>query len=452
MSTSDKIYGSRKYPFKTSGQEGKRDNFEYYTLVNEKTQRLEVKDKGLTAANDRSVGYYDLSVKPPKFVRSSTFFARFDDKKELEFFSSEDGLKQAQTAAIQGGIKEQVKDAGVNPTVARKQMEDIVKTGSTNIDPNDANQVAQIIEQEKEEILGAVGRKNFGNLRYPYKTMSDDQDAIKFALLEFTPRSFDSKTPGVLQDRERKTVEQKQILGSVTLPIPGGIRDQNSVGWSAGELNPAQALGAQATISLLGDGDTKVGDIIKGVADTASLPGVKDTAIEALAGAATGTNQQLIQRQQGAVFNPNVELLFNKPNLRSFNFQFNLSPRNAGESREVKKIIRLFKQGMSVRKTQRGVFLKSPLIFQITYINNATNLNRFKEAALTNFAVDYTPNGSYSTFRDGTMTQYKITMSYQELDPIFSSDYDELDDSEFEFNGSGSLANPNTADSAGIGF
>ena len=451
MSTTDKVYGSRKYTFTTSGQKlGKRDKIKYFTLVNEKQKTMLVYDKGLTNLNDRLVGSYDLTKKPPKFKKNETSLF-ISDPSEVKYFQSPEGTKLTQTAAVQGGVKEQVKDNGVNSAVARKQMEDIVNTGSTNVDPNNEGQVKAITGEKKENFLGAIGRKRFGNLRYPEK-MSENQDAIKFALLEFTPRSFDSETPGVLQDRERKTVEQKQILGSVVLPIPGGIQDANSVGWSAGELNPAQALGAQATISLLGDGDTKVGDIIKGVADTASLPGVKDTAIEALAGAATGTNQQLIQRQQGAVFNPNVELLFNKPNLRSFNFQFNLSPRNAGESREVKKIIRLFKQGMSVRKTQRGVFLKSPLIFQITYINNATNLNRFKEAALTNFAVDYTPNGSYSTFRDGTMTQYKITMSYQELDPIFSSDYDELDDSEFEFNGSGSLANPNTADSAGIGF
>ena len=458
MSTTDKVYGSRDYQFKTSGQAGSRDERRYYTLINERTGKIIVKEATWGGnMTDRTIGSYNTKTKKfePQdgnllnpFATDVALTPR--DNKEYEFFSSPKGIKQIQNAAIKGGVKEQVKDAGVNPTVARKQMKDIVNTGSTNIDPNDANQVAQITEEEREKLLGAVGRKNFGNLRYPEK-MSEDQDAIKFALLEFTPRKFDPETPGVLQDRERKTVEQKQILGSVTLPIPGGIRDQNSVGWSAGELNPAQALGAQAAISLLKDGQSEIGDIIKGVADTASMTGAKEAATEALAGAATGAGQQLIQRREGAVFNPNVELLFNKPKLRSFNFQFNLSPRNEGESKEVKKIIRLFKQGMSVRKTQKGVFLKSPLIFQITYINNATNLNRFKEAALTNFAVDYTPNGAYSTFRDGTMTQYIITMSYQELDPIFNSDYEDLDSEEAA--AEGGYAGPySTNDTAGIGF
>lgn len=448
MSTSDKVYGSRKYPFKTSGQgnSGKRDKIEYFTLVNEKQKTMLVYDKGLTNLNDRLVGSYDLTKKPPKFKKNETsLFAGLEDPNEVKYFQSPEGTKLTQTAAVQGGIKEQVKDNGVNSIVARKQMEDIVDTGSTNVDPNNEGQVKAILGEEREKLLGGVGRKKFGNYRYPEK-MSKDQDAIKFALMEFTPRKFSSETPGVLEDRER-SVEQKQILGSVVLPIPGGIKDQNSVGWSSGDLNPAQALGAQAAIAALGGGESAVGDIIKGIAGTAGGKGMEDTAIKALAGAATGAGQQLIQRGEGAVFNPNVELLFNKPNLRSFNFAFNLSPRNSKESSEVKKIIRLFKQGMAVRKTQKGVFLKSPLIFQITYINNANNLNRFKEAALTDFAVDYTPNGAYSTFRDGTMTQYKITMKYQELDPIFNSDYDDLDDGEPSTGSS-----IGSSDAAGIGF
>ena len=458
MSTTDKVYGSRDYQFKTSGQAGSRDERRYYTLINERTGKVIVKEATFGGnLTDRTIGSYNPKTKKfePQDGNLLNPFATNvaltpQDKKEYEFFSSPEGIKQIQDAAVKGGVKEQVKDAGLNPIVARKQMEDIVNTGSTNIDPNDANQVTEITEQNREELLSAIGRKNFGNLRYPEK-MSEDQDAIKFALLEFTPRKFDPETPGVLQERERKTVEQKQTLGSVTLPIPGGIRDTNSVAWSAGELNPAQALGAQAAIAALGGGETEFGDILKGVVDTTGAAGVEKAAIEAIAGAATGAGQQLIQRQEGAVFNPNVELLFNKPKLRSFTFQFNLSPRNEKESKEVKRIIRLFKQGMAVRKTPRGVFLKSPLVFQITYINNKTNLNRFKEAALTDFAVDYTPNGAYSTFRDGTMTQYKITMGYQELDPIFNSDYEDLDSEEAA--AEGGYAGPYSPnDTAGIGF
>ena len=50
-------------------------------------------------------------------------------------------------------------------------------------------------------------------------------------------------------------------------------------------------------------------------------------------------------------------------------------------------------------------------------------LNKFKECALKNMTVNYTPEGNYATFRDGKMISYQITMSFQELEPVFNDDY-----------------------------
>ena len=69
MSTSDKIYGSRNYQFKTSGQNGGRDKRRYYTLTNEKTGKVEVKEATLGGnITDRLVGTYN--PKPKKFQRN----------------------------------------------------------------------------------------------------------------------------------------------------------------------------------------------------------------------------------------------------------------------------------------------------------------------------------------------------------------------------------------------
>ena len=53
-------------------------------------------------------------------------------------------------------------------------------------------------------------------------------------------------------------------------------------------------------------------------------------------------------------------------------------------------------------------------------------LNKFKECAMNSFTVAYTPDGNYATFEDGVMTSYQITMGLQELEPIFSNDYEGL--------------------------
>ena len=55
--------------------------------------------------------------------------------------------------------------------------------------------------------------------------------------------------------------------------------------------------------------------------------------------------------------------------------------------------------------------------------NEDEYLNLFKECALLNCGVQYTPDGNYSTFEDGVMTAYQITLGLQELEPVFSNDY-----------------------------
>ena len=60
------------------------------------------------------------------------------------------------------------------------------------------------------------------------------------------------------------------------------------------------------------------------------------------------------------------------------------------------------------------------------------NLNRFKECALTNCSVNYTPDGSYMSYNDSnpdgrSMTAYELSLSFNELEPIFDDDYENME-------------------------
>ena len=145
--------------------------------------------------------------------------------------------------------------------------------------------------------------------------------------------------------------------------------------------------------------------------------------------------------------NPNLELLFSGPTLRPFNFTFKMSPRDRGESIVVKKIIRLFKQSSAVQTTPSGLFLKSPDAYTIKYltkgsrsIGSATTpegldsfddthdfLPKIKNCALLNCSVNYTPDGSYMTYENTSPVAYSMTLRFQELEPIFNDDYENLD-------------------------
>ena len=43
---------------------------------------------------------------------------------------------------------------------------------------------------------------------------------------------------------------------------------------------------------------------------------------------------------------------------------------------------------------------------------------------MTNFNVNYTPDGSYMTYSDGSLTQYDVQMSFGEIEPIYADEYD----------------------------
>ena len=140
------------------------------------------------------------------------------------------------------------------------------------------------------------------------------------------------------------------------------------------------------------------------------------------------TLNQLLARQSGQIFNPNMELLFNSPSLRNFTFSFKMTPRSADESEEIKSIIRFFKRGMAPKADGNGLFLKTPNVFELRYRQGSREhnfLHRFKQCFLTNISVNYTGDGVYSTYNDGTPVSMIMTLMFKELAPIYDIDYDE---------------------------
>ena len=53
------------------------------------------------------------------------------------------------------------------------------------------------------------------------------------------------------------------------------------------------------------------------------------------------------------------------------------------------------------------------------------SLNVIKTCALLSCAIDYTPNNSYMTYSDAqrSMVSYSMNLQFNELDPIYESDY-----------------------------
>ena len=279
-----------------------------------------------------------------------------------------------------------------------------------------------------------TGRKKFPQgLRYPLGLgEATNQDVVQFTMLEYRPQKFDDKQAGFTA-RERD-VSGKGI-GTVYLPVPAGIRDSNRANWSGADMNAFQAAMvdlAATTIKEGGDdGVSKAEEIARKIPDAS--PELKNAVIQTFVGKATGV-QGILARTQGAVINPNMELLFSGPSLRSFSFTYKLSARSKIEAEQIIQIIRFFKQGMSPQKSESNIFLKAPHTFQVRYLFRGKKehpyIGKMKECALQDFSVNYTPENNYTTYEDGFMVSYEINMQLQELEPVYNNDYENLDGSQ----------------------
>ena len=73
------------------------------------------------------------------------------------------------------------------------------------------------------------------------------------------------------------------------------------------------------------------------------------------------------------------------------------------------------------------LLLKAPEVFRIEYMSGGRRhpyLNRFKICALMNITVNYTGSGTYATYSDATPVHMTMTLTFQELTPIYAEDYE----------------------------
>ena len=276
-------------------------------------------------------------------------------------------------------------------------------------------------------------RKKYESLRYPENLSLETQDVIKFTILQYKPSLAGGQTgqTGRIVDLNG-IVKGTTVLGSITLPIPAGINDGNSVGWSMDEMNDLQEAAGKTAALLLESQNIEAGvKPLENLAKDVDTPEGKSGISGMIANLATNAN--IMKRSQGATINNNQELLFGGPSLRNFSFGFSFYPRSKTEAIIVRKIIRTFKQSMSVKRSETSLLLKSPHTFAISYLTAGQKahpyLNRFKECALTSCNIDYTPDGTYMTYGgdEKSMTAYRMTLSFSELEPIFDDEYGESD-------------------------
>ena len=355
-----------------------------------------------------------------------------------------------------------------------------VQRSSTTINKVDPKQFDQRRDSQKNISsrgqASAKSQRRGGVLRYPLEALTGTTDYLQIDIIEFKrpPNQIIRPTGSAANTLNRAvgrttsgSLARKAVIndGSILLQVPSQVQDSNSVQYGDSEMNTLAGAAAGAIQGAMTDVGGAVSDRLQGdskamenllpnakagidkiVGDAPGLINAAQTGLNAkLTSAALGvfganvSTSDLLARSSGQVFNPNLELLFDKPTLRSFRFSFKMTPRSLAESRQCKLIIRSFKQNMAPKANTEGgefsgssIFLKSPNIFELRYRKGNRDhpfLHKFKQCFLTDFSVNYTAEGLHTTYDDATPISMQMDMTFKEIEPIYDVDYKDSDNS-----------------------
>ena len=243
----------------------------------------------------------------------------------------------------------------------------------------------------------------------------------------------------------RRVTRSSQILNEtpeniIQLPMIGSLSDTTAVSWNSDTLSEINMIAGQIAYNRITTSDNPASavldaamDVMKTGSELLKNENVKKQLMAYFAGQAASA-PNFVQRATGKIINNNMELLFNGPTLRSFNFSFKLRPRSESESVLCRNIIKSLKRDSAPKTTATNLFLDTPNIFLIEYMYQAQQgitptytqhpfLNKIKPCALTSINVNYTPDGSYMTYEtNGSMIGYDLNLTFQEIEPVYRSD------------------------------
>lgn len=303
-----------------------------------------------------------------------------------------------------------------------------------------------------------------GSLRYPKDiAVSNTSHYILFDFYEYTP-PFSSQAQNVSAGDQQSlnaynatgvNGTKDSTLKQILLYMPEGVAASYKANWDG------KAFGNAVAGILKNSGKGASGDYIgaiKGLAETGKDAWEKAPAIlgaqavsaiaKRIAGDSIGI-QDIFSSVGGAILNPNVELIFGGHDLRTLQLTFKMVPYNKPEAEAIQDIVKTFKKAMlpkfngasqmtkfwqdsgSTKKDLGGDngngFIAVPNLCKISFMQGSgesTILPKYKLCSITDFDVNYSPDGVYAVGPDGYPIATQITVNLMETKLVYADDID----------------------------
>ena len=296
------------------------------------------------------------------------------------------------------------------------------------------------------------------SLRYPKDiSIAEDSDYVFFKFYKYAPPFGGGRdTPSRAQadttsksssnpwgysnyaDSNDRSYANPSALKSIVLYMPEDIQTQFGAGWNAAGFGAAAAgmLGVAGMFNTQKDyGALAQAGISSafGGAKAASFNFLLQ-GINAVAGADISLNKAL-GTVTGTILNPNVELAYEAPKLRTFSLKFKLVPRTILEAKDIKKICDTFKKSMLPKFAGQAIFgateaanlITIPDLCQLYFMKGGSfhpYLPKYKLCGITDVSINYTAAGAYATLTDGSPVATELTITFLESKLIFAGEVD----------------------------
>lgn len=291
-------------------------------------------------------------------------------------------------------------------------------------------------------------------LQYPGDLKTNNSDFVQFNFYNYKPPyegGGSNATDYVEQyNKSLQTSNLTEAPGykPIVLYMPEDISTSYQGTWGGREFGPLApiALAGAGQIMSMGRDQIKsqggnIANQIGGIGIQGMLPYVGSSliarAMNSIPGFGGGvTTNDILASTKGQILNPNTEVLYQGPQLRTFSLTFKMVPRTKDEAKGIKDICTQFKKAAlpsgatGTEKNLIGVPKILSVVFKQAADKNSAAVNnpwvsQYKTCALGGVDINYTPDGSWATYRDGSPVATQLTLQFQELKLVYESDVDD---------------------------
>jgi len=309
------------------------------------------------------------------------------------------------------------------------------------------------------------------SLRYPSDSILGSTDYMLFQFFKYRPPFANQGKANILRtvagqnSGEYGTVEEYNLsitnlspdtqLNQVVLYVPPDVSSTYGAEWSDQSFSNTAVAGIRSGQALA---DGNLAGAVQGQFE--NLWGAAGRFKDVWGGdrvreeIAKRTGEQLSRNDLfssagGAIFNPNTELLYRNPHMRTIDFTYKLVPNNKKEAEIIYEIVRTFKlclhpsfgnpgmqQGTKAQgfvaalnvfgKTDSKVgFISVPSVVKFAFMKGGglhPFLPQYKTCALVSVDVNYTTDGQYVVTRDGYPVATELRLSFKELKLVYRED------------------------------